>query len=206
MHGVGVQRRVLVGTTAVAVLVVSLLVVRLSSAAFVAQTRNEGNSWATGVVELTHDAGGAAMFAVAGMLPGDVVENCIQVIYTGTGNAGVHFWGEDLSDTDDLADDLLLAVEVGEGGGFGSCDEFEADATLVGDDPTCDPSLGCTLSGAASWLTPALASTAPNWVAGPGDLSRTYRITVALDAGSDKSGAEAFYTFVWHAQGASLGG
>ena len=118
-----IQRKgVRLGIAAMASLVaVSALVYQTSNAAFTDTTDNAGSSWAAGSVTLTDDDGGSAMFTSADMVPGDVVENCITVDYTGStfDLDQVKLYG---SVTDNgLGGELDLLVEEGTGGGFGNC-------------------------------------------------------------------------------------
>ena len=58
--------------------------------AFSATTKNEGNTFATGTVQIAdNDGGGVALYTGTGKKPGDYVESCIRVTYTGSLAASV---------------------------------------------------------------------------------------------------------------------
>ena len=64
-----------------ALVLVSVLTVRASSAAFSDTTDNSGNTWAAGPVVLTDDDGGAtALYTASNMKPGDGSTECITVV------------------------------------------------------------------------------------------------------------------------------
>lgn len=88
-------RKVLAGI--IALLFVSLAIVRTSDAAFSAQTTNEGNQFATGNIDL----GGSTtspLFNETNLIPGDVLESCIEITYTGSVGS------DDLAEVDLTAD------------------------------------------------------------------------------------------------------
>jgi len=123
-------------TALAALALVGMLVVRTTQAAFTAATSNEPNSFTAGTVVLTDDDEGEAMFEVAGMVPGDVVEHCIEVTYAGTvtgsvGEVRLYSGGYTqlpgpAADSEGLDEHLLLAVDLGTGASFGDdCAGFE---------------------------------------------------------------------------------
>lgn len=74
----------ILGSALVSAVGVAGLAFTTTSAAFSGTTENTGNSFDAATVVLTDDDGGAAMFAVADMIPGDVVSDCIEITYEGT--------------------------------------------------------------------------------------------------------------------------
>jgi hypothetical protein len=52
--------------------------------AFSGTTSNAGNTFAAGTVVLSDDDGGAAMFTLPGLDPGETATRCIDVAYTGS--------------------------------------------------------------------------------------------------------------------------
>lgn len=78
---------VLVVLTALAV--AAFMVFGTSTAAFVATTANEDNSWESGGVTLTDDETGAALFTAVDVLPGYSETQDIVVTYTGPADADV---------------------------------------------------------------------------------------------------------------------
>jgi hypothetical protein len=60
------------------------LVYQASSAAFTASTENHTDSFTAGALALSDNDSNAAMFTVAGLVPGSSGSSCITVTYTGT--------------------------------------------------------------------------------------------------------------------------
>src|SRR3546814_15241074 len=73
------QKFLAAATTPIAIVAAGALVYQASYAAFTGQTRNSGNEWSTGSVNLTDDDSGAARFQVANMLPAQTATKCIKV-------------------------------------------------------------------------------------------------------------------------------
>ena len=181
------------GVTSLAL--ISVLVVQVSSAAFTAKTSNASNSWATGQVALTDDAGdpAVAMFSVTGMLPGQTVTRCIEVTYTGSADPGpvkLYATGAD----NGLGQYLDVTVTEGSGSTFAAanCAGFVADP-----DPNAEivsatladfkTSHGTFVNGAGIW-DPTTT----------GD-KRVYQFVVQLNAATPDSAqnANAAATFTW---------
>lgn len=108
------SRKVLAGI--VALLLVSLAIVRTSDAAFSAQTTNEGSQFATGNIDLDTQTT-SPLFTEFDLIPGDVRESCIEITYTGSVGA------------DDLAE-VELAVATGDDAG-GLLDELDVATDLT---------------------------------------------------------------------------
>ncbi len=173
---------------------VSALVYQTSTAAFSDTTDNAGNSWAAGSVTLTDNDGGSAMFTSANMVPGDVVENCITVDYTGStfDLAAVKLYG---SVTDGgLGGDLDVVVDEGTGGGFGNCTGFTVGQTVFASN---------TLNAFATAHS-SYANGATGYTPAGGSTSRTYRFRVTLgsDTPNSSQGTNATATFTWEVQSA----
>lgn len=108
---------------ALSLLFVSLLVVQRTESVLDPAVAASGASFAAvGVIELADDDQGAAMFVGEELLPGDTVERCIGIDYTGS-VPGVTVTMQAVV-SGPLADDLRLRVVAGDGGGFGSCEGF----------------------------------------------------------------------------------
>lgn len=105
-------RKIVAGV--VAFLLVSLAIVRTSDAAFSAQTTNEDNTFATGRIGLENDAT-QALFDETGLVPNQVVDNCIEITYAGNvadaNLAAVHL-DVDLAEGQDLTDHLDVAMSI----------------------------------------------------------------------------------------------
>lgn len=181
-----------------ALILVSLLVVRASDAAFSATTVNPGNSWAAGTVTLTDDAGGTALFAATDMVPGSVVDNCIEVTYGGSvaisGTSLYATWsdsdgGGDTGTAAGLSDDLLVDVRMGDAGV--TCATLGAANSTSVHAGSLDTMAADHAAGALAW-TPD-AST---------DTVRAFAFTVELPATTpdDAQGDGASATFTWEAR------
>ncbi|MEX0152962.1 TasA family protein [Microbacterium sp. LMI1-1-1.1] len=177
-----------------AALVAAGIVVSSSSyAAFSDTTSNDGNSWRAGTVQLDDDDAGQALFTVPNAKPGDGGTTCITVTSTGSLASDVRLYAVDATGSNALPDHLALAVEVGTGGGSGSCDGFQPEGDAV-------------FRGTVAQFTSAhtsFADGAPSWnPTGAPPESRTYRFSWQLDADAPNSvqGGTASTTFVWEAQ------
>lgn len=190
------SRRLLPAVVAFAL--VSLLVLRTSSAAFTADTDNEANSFATGQIELADDAVGA-LFEVTGLVPGDTHTRCITVTYTGSLDAAqldqVRLYAAGpVSDPGALSDALRITIEDGTGATDADCTGFALDGTLLATTAlTSFTALTDHASGVGAW-TPATSG-----------ASRSYRITVALPADAGNAAQNltlSGLTFVWELRSA----
>ena len=107
------SRKVLAGI--VALLLVSLAIVRTSDAAFSANTTNENNQFATGDIDLDNNAS-SPLFEETNLVPGNVRDNCIEITYTGLVTsddlAEVELGVTPGSDDDHLLDHLDVAVSI----------------------------------------------------------------------------------------------
>lgn len=112
------------------VLLSGVMVLTTSRAAFSAQTQNTGNEISVGNVALSDDDNGSAMFSVTDMAPGDTSQACIEVTYEGSiaDPSAVKLYSDGFLDSDALADELDITVEVGTAGTFADCGVFESAA------------------------------------------------------------------------------
>jgi len=169
-----------------------VLVSTSSYAAFSDTASNQQNSWRAGTVQLDDDDAGRALFTADNAKPGDGGTNCIAVTSTGSLASQVRLYADDVSGTAGLADHLVLRVEQGTGGGYGTCDGFTSQSTVfdgrLSDFTGTHSSYG---SGAATWSP-----------AGGAGETRTFRITwkLADDAPNAVQGGTASTSFVWEAQ------
>lgn len=163
-----------------ALVLVSVVVLRTSQAAFTAQVVNEGNSFTAGSIELTSGAAGA-LFDVRDLAPGSSVTRCITIVYAGTARdiGAVHLYGGGFMERPGprtgsigLGTKLRLHVEEGSGraGRNGSCGGFTPAETIVDDETLAQFNRRHTdhATGVGTWRP------APS-------TSRTYRFTVTLD-------------------------
>jgi len=185
--------RLQVGATLASLVLISLLVMRVSAAAFTATTDNPQNSWDTGSITLTDDDGGgagSAMFNVSGMLPGQTEVRCITVTYTGAADpAAVKLY---VAVTDGgLGAHLDVEVsQVTETGGSGNACGTVSGPTGIVATQTLN-AFGTAHSGysngAGTWDPTGTAQT------------QSYQFTVTLGADTPDSaqGSDAQATFTW---------
>ena len=183
-----------------------------SRAVFSVVTSNPTNSFATGDIDLTDDDGGSTiMFSVVGMFPGDTVEHCIGVTYSGPdGQAtnGVKIYVPSFTDSATLADDLVVTIEEGAKPGVGflpagtrtgagdglSCAGFANSATIVTALDLSDPGFPTSYATGSGTWTPGASN--------PETL--TYKITVTLDSASTAEGQSVtLIPFTWEVQAGS---
>ncbi len=182
-----------VGRTAApiaALVLVGLLVMGTSRAAFFDTTENTGNSFASGDVVLTDDDSGAAMFAVTDMAPGDVATDCIVVTYEGSltpADIELYVAAGGLTGTG-LDDYLDMTVELGTGGSSGDCTGFVGATVYTGD-----------LDGFAAAHTDFVSGTG-SWTAAATNDDRTYRFSFTLQDDNAAQALNATATFTWEAQ------
>jgi hypothetical protein len=163
-------------------LLVSLLVITNSRAAFTGTTDPATGSWDTAGVTITQDAPGNVLFETEEMVPGDVVKKNTTVTYTGSADSvNVRLYGEKFTDSDNdlLAANLNLIIGTSDG----AADVY--DGTLAGFAAHTD--FG---NGADTWNTVAPGAT------------RTYFFEVELDSGAPQTvqSKTASIEFVWEAQ------
>ena len=89
----GRRRLGYVVTALAALLVVGLLTIEGSRAAFSASTANGSNTFSAGSVSITDDDAGSVMFNLSNMVPGTTATKCINVTYTGSAPANVRMYG-----------------------------------------------------------------------------------------------------------------
>jgi hypothetical protein len=175
---------------AVALLMLTVLTVSRSQAAFSANTDNVANGFNTGTVDLTDDDGGAtALFNAVALSPGTPVENCIVVTYTGSLTpADIKLYG---TSAGDLAPYLDTTVEVGSGGAFGDCTTFVPDAGL----PLYDGTLSAFSTAHTDWSNGLATFTAPAT-----STAKTLKFTVEVQNTPLAQNKTATADFTWEAQ------
>jgi hypothetical protein len=165
-------QKLLVGAaTPVALVLAAGMVYQASYAAFSGQTRNSGNDWSTGSVNLTDDDNGSARFQVSNMLPGDTDTKCIKV----TANASVAstvkgYAVNPVPSSSGLENRVLVTIKDGSGGSFADCTGFTADRTLMSD---------VTLAQLAT--ANSYATGIGGWSVAPGISTKTYQVTWRFD-------------------------
>lgn len=190
------------GASLAAFLLVGILVITGSRAAFTASTDNTANNWAAGDVAISDDDGGAtAMFNALNLGPTDVVENCIVVTYDGSlATSGVTLYGAETT-AGTLDTYLNMTIEIGDGGAFpGSaatqdgevpCAGFVADETIYSGTLA---NFTATATNYGSGVEPAAG-----WTPTVGQF-KTYRFVVTLLDNQLASGQDTEVAFTWEAQ------
>jgi hypothetical protein len=175
---------------AVGLLVMSLLVVTGSRAAFNATTSNDTNNFAAGTVVLADDDAGSVMFNLTGMKPGDTATKCVNVTYTGSLAADVKLYGA-VGGTG-LATYLDTIVDIGTGAAGGAsmdCTGFTPSSNLHNTTLEAFGTAHTNYGNGAGGFTGATNPT-----------TRTYRFTVMLQDDNLAQGKTASTTFTWEAQ------
>ena len=171
---------------AVALLMLTVLTVSRSEAAFSATTDNTAIAFATGSVAISDDDGGTALFNVAAMSPGTSEVKCIEVTYDGSAvPADVKLFG---TSAGTLAPYLDVDIAIGTVGTFASCAGFTGTSIYNG-----------TLDGFSTthvdWSN-GLASFSP---AATGE-SRVFQFTVDVQNVTAAQDKTASASFTWEVQ------
>ena len=160
-----------VAAALVSLALVSVLVVRSSTAAFTDVTQNTGNAFVVGSVDLVDDDLAATVFNITNMEPGQIVADCIVVTYQGSvpDASAVKVYSGGYTDSGTLATFLTLTVEEGTGGSFGDFTGFVNENTISTSTPL-------------NTFATSYATGVGLWDPSSTPESKTYRVTVELDA------------------------
>ncbi|GAA0811102.1 hypothetical protein [Spirilliplanes yamanashiensis] len=167
-----------------------VMVWKASEAAFTATTANPTNNWAAGSVALVDDDSEAAMFNVSGLTPTGVStgEKCIAVTYNGSATAPVKLYGAVPGGTG-LAGYLRLKVEMGTGGGFGSCTGWTETVADIFPDALM-----------STWTATGWANGLTTWTPTGTGQTRVFKFTYTLVDNNAANGKTASMPFTWEAQ------
>jgi len=172
----------------IALLLVGVVTVDRSQAAFSDTTSNTTNSFNAGTVVLTDDDAATALFTASGMSPGSPVVECIELTYSGSITpADIRMYG---TDTGVLSQYLDLTIEVGTGGTFGDCTLFAPATTIY------TGTLDNFTATHTAWATGLATFTA---AANP--TLQVLRFTVDVQDNNAAQGQSATAGFTWEAQG-----
>ncbi len=173
-------------------ILIALLVVTSSKAAFTAQNDNTGNTVTAASVDLTDNDGAVAMFSTTGLIPGTSVVKCIDVTYTGTVDPlPVKIYATS-APTGTLAPYLDLRIDVAADNSdpFGTCTNFglSGGSTIVynGDLGTFSTAHPDYANGRASTWDPA----------GTGE-TRVFRFTISVQDTPSAEGLTTTFGFTW---------
>ncbi len=190
-----------------ALAMVAVLTLAGTRAVFSDTTDNVTNSFATADIALTDDDSATIMFSVVDMFPGDTVDHCIAVTYSGPdGNVtdGVKIYVPSFTDSATLADDLIVTIEEGAkpGVGFDPAGTRTGDADVPGDCVGFASSATIVSAVDLSAVPISYATGAGTWTPGASNPETlTYRITVQLKAASTAEGQSVtLIPFTWEVQ------
>ena len=172
---------------ATALLMVTILTVTRSQAAFTATTSNTASSFATGTMILTDDDSGSAMFTASGMTPSNPIVECITVTYSGTQlPAPVRLYATTTGTLDTYLD---TTIEIGTGGAFGNCSGFTPTSTLFAN----------TLANFSTTHTD-WASGLATFTAAANPTSHTFRVTIDVQNNPLAQGLTSTADFIFETQ------
>ncbi|WP_043511682.1 MULTISPECIES: hypothetical protein [unclassified Actinoplanes] len=167
------------------------LVWQASHASLEDTVTNQGDSWQSGIVALTDDDNGAALFTSFGtdLAPGTGSTKCIAVTYAGDVAADVRLYLARLDDHGEELDTLLtMRIDIGSGSSCASPGNWTQ---------LSDTDLRATANSAGTWaagLTPGAWSPS-----GDQPETRPYRFIPTLADDNAAQGDQVELDFVWEA-------
>lgn len=174
---------------ALAFILIALLVVTSSRAAFVAQTGNVANQVTSAAIDLADNDAGAAMFQnVTGLMPGSNVDRCIDVTYTGTVDPLPVLLYAPAAPTGSLAPYLNLTVDIGAdtADSFADCTSFVPTGTVYSG----------TLAGFAT-AHGGYATGVPTWDPVGSPETRTFRFRLSVQDDAAAEGLTTTFGISW---------
>jgi hypothetical protein len=163
--------------------------------AFSSTTSNAGNSFAAGTVAIADNDAGSALYDVSNQKPGDSVQKCIQVSYTGSLGASMKHYAT--GSIGAIGPYVNLTIESGTQAtpSFPSCSGFSPETTLFSNTLA---NFASTHSSFANGLADNPGTTATKWVNGD---SVVYRVTATLADNNAAQGATTgAHAITWEAQ------
>jgi hypothetical protein len=174
---------------ALSFIVIALLVVTSSRAAFVAQNDNVTNQVTAAAVDLTDNDSSTAMFNnVTGLMPGTNVDRCIDVTYTGSVDPTAVLLYTSGAPTGTLAPYLNLTIDVGADTAdpFRTCTAFVSSATVYnGTLSDFATNYGSYATGVSTWDPVGSPET------------RTFRFRVSVQDNAAAEGLTSTFGFSW---------
>ena len=174
---------------ALSFILIALLVVHTSQQAFTAQTTNLDNTVTAASLSLTDDDAGQAMFAnVGGLVPGQVLDRCITVTYTGTVTPTPVQLYAAAAPTGDLTPYLDLTVDIGTDSSpsFSDCSHFTLTSQLYTG----------TLSGFASTYS-SYDTGLSTWTPASGTDTRAFRFEIFVTDDNAAQGKTSSFGVTW---------
>jgi hypothetical protein len=172
-----------------AVATVCALVWRTTEGVFSGVTTNPPSTFSAGTVSLADDDSGGALFAAAGLVPGDSASKCVAVTYTGSVQADVKLYTTAASYAGSLGDYLVLVVEQGTGGSFGGCGSFTPVAQLYAGTVAAFATAHTDFGTGVGSFGPSVAG-----------ATVTYRFTYTQIADNAAQGLASAIGFTWEAR------
>lgn len=187
-----------------ALLLVLFLVLSVSRAAFTASTENPDNSITAGVVTLTDNDAGVALFNASDVTPSTTFEECIRVEYAGAFTSGaVMMYATPVAPATEIGDlDDFLNVEI---------DRIDTSAVPMLDDATHDCTAFNTLALVPGTAENIYSDTLGNFPVDhangvesmPGEEGiYSFRVTITVADNPSAAGAAADWNFVWETKSA----
>jgi len=174
---------------ALSFIVIALLVVTSSRAAFVAQNDNVTNQVTAAAVDLTDNDSSTAMFNnVTGLMPGTTVDRCIDVTYTGSVDPTAVLLYINGAPTGTLAPYLNLTIDVGAdtADAFRTCTAFASSSTLYnGTLSDFATNYGSYAAGLSTWDPVGSPET------------RTFRFRISVQDNAAAEGLTSTFGFSW---------
>ena len=173
-------------------ILIALLVVTSSRAAFVAQNDNTTNTVTAASIDLTDNDSGSAMFNSVGLMPGTNVEKCIDVTYTGNIDPLLVKIYATAAPTGTLGTYLNLTVDVGAdtADAFGTCTNFG----LVGGSTNVYSGTLATFAGSHPDYANGRSTT---WDPTGTGQTRTFRFTLSVQDTPAAEGLTSTFGFSW---------
>jgi hypothetical protein len=185
LNGLALQ----LAAVALSFILIALLVVTSSRAAFVAQNDNVTNQVTAASVDLTDNDSSTAMFNnVTGLMPGTNVDRCIDVAYTGSVDPTAVLLYINAAPTGTLAPYLNLTIDVGADTAdpFRTCTAFVSSSTVYNG----------TLSGFAS-TNNSYATGVSTWDPAGSPETRTFRFRISVQDNAAAEGLTTTFGFSW---------
>jgi hypothetical protein len=174
---------------ALSFILIALLVVTSSRAAFVAQNDNVTNQVTAAAVDLTDNDSSTAMFNnVTGLMPGTNVDRCIDVTYTGSVDPTAVLLYITGAPTGTLAPYLNLTIDIGAdtADAFRTCTAFVSSSTLYNG----------TLSDFATNRA-GYATGLSTWDPVGSPETRTFRFRISVQDNAAAEGLTSTFGFSW---------
>jgi hypothetical protein len=167
--------------------------------AFSATTTNAGNQITAGTVAIGDNDAGAAMYAVTNAKPGEAVEKCIKVTYTGSLASDVRLFVTGGAGSLSQYIDMTITPGTQTTSTFPSCSGFTADSTGAIYSGTL-ANLVSTKGSYENGLVDYPGTTATKWVTNDAVV---YKITATLQSSAPEAAQGATtnaHAFTWEAR------